>query len=1483
MKALHNNTPFRIVFFSLCIWTLFLGSFTSLQAQMQGSYTIGGTGVKNFSSWSQFADSLNKNGVSGKVEISVKADLTEKAVIQLKQHSKSPITKTNSLIIKGGAYYLKGNQNKEILHLDGIDFLSISKLNVENTNAKGRAAGIRLSNQADSNTLDSCTILLANMQVDVTDTSAYVVFGSDTTMTKSTTINNGSYNIISNCIFKTKGGGGPRFAIIDQQSRSAYTTSSNRNIFRNNRIQNFYSGVFLLRFVNGEVVENNIIDRLNATSADGLDTAMVLFQLQGVRNGSQATQIRGNIIENLPYTGSYTAGNSEVIRITGVNLVNCRGNDSVYLSVEGNVFRNFRMKQEFVGIMSRRNQSLDFGGNGFNSIVSDKGMAYGISVFNSKDFKVERNTFYNNTFNINSKNYVWFIYMYENENSKGKRNIISDNLIDSNESHYLAAMWYYGLCDYDIKRNRIVNNRILSEDYSAFIGLETRQVGNVDVISNLIANNHCKGQMLFLYSENYTSGSTYNAYYNTISMEDSFSQYTYHYLSFFYDQSDVNFVGNVIEARGNSTSEVYVSYMERVGKMEDNNFYLRGNFSMENWVIGNSIYTDFTSWSQDVNVSPTNFWGNPKFYKPRKVDFRCGSTKNQNSTKASSFSDFDVYGKKRNAGFHDLGAVEDRFDLALKVGNVSLADSVCSGYELTPEFWITNNFWDTVKSFNVSVGANGSWTNENFTKTILPGDSVKVSLSAPVRLNNIGSSDLRFALNTSNDFLQNDTVVFRTHVKAAPGGSGFVAIMPSSGNKPVYGVNNPLDKTIKNLEIGYKVSAPKNKIQADYGKTWTASAQAYNASGKAIAGASIVAPNASDSLKWMFVTGDSLLDDSTLVWQLKISDLTNGCDTVYTKMLYISPTPKVNFSVNQGLCNGDTLRFVNSTAVASSRVFLYYNWNFGTGRVGDTSDLFEPQFRYDSAGIYKVGLKIVSMPDNFIFGMEKLLDVKARPKVAFDRDNACDGLPVNFTNKSTPSSAKMTWNFGKGDTVISKMNFQQRFVGAGSYWVTLKAEVGECSQSESIRIVVYEQPKAQFDLASGTCQYDKYSFTNKTVMTSSLFGSVWNFDELDSRSTDKSPSYTYQTAGSKRVGLRIKSEFGCIDSIAKTIQVKAAPLASIGVMDTCNLRVGKIYNTTADVAGVKRSLSWELDGKAKGGADTLSEAWNGNTGTFAVRLRVDFDNGCFDEVQRTITVLKELKSEFTFEEACSGDTVYFKNTTVYESGDKVSWYWDFADGTVTSDFEQNHAFVSDKTKTLNVLLRSTLNDACVSQVVKPVTVWETPRTCEFIGEPDYEKAYYALKFEPAANGVRGGQDNVGYQWFLKGYSEQNSVGANAAVVYTLSEDGEYEMRMIATTEDHGCSCTAKGIVKLDRLLTESLMAQVRVYPNPSSGKFKLSSSDAGAIDVQVWGLNGALLWQKTNVNDGDVMDFSHFSEGNYIIRLSDDSGKVANQMLTIMR
>ena len=1483
MRLFFKNRLKGISDVYVIVSVLLIGSVNNVNAQLQGNYTIGGSGAKNFTSWAHFADSLNQNGVSGKVEVFVKADLTEKTVIRLKQHAKFPVNDKNPLMIKGGGYSLKGNQNKEILHLDGIDHLGVSNLIFENTHLMGRAAGIRFSNQADSNTIDSCMVLLGNIYVDKADTSAYVVFAVDTSMTKSTVTNNGSFNRVSHCVFKTKGGGGPRFAVIDQQGRSSYTTSPNRNIFTNNRIQNFYSGAFLLRNVNGEVIENNKIDRMDAKSTDAVDSSIVLFQLQGVRNGVLPTQIKGNLCENIPYSGTYTAANSELVRFTGIKLANANGNDSVYLLIQDNHFRNIRTKEEFNGITSTKNQCFTIKGNRWEQIYSDKRTSFGISANSSKDFEIVNNRFFNTVFSASSKDYVYFIYMNENSHSKGKRNLINDNVIDSNESFFMAGIWIYGACDYYIKRNQIINNKILSEDYSAFIGLQTLQVGNVDVVSNLIANNACKGQMLLWYSENYTSGYTYNAYYNTVSFVDSYSNYTYHYLSFFYDQSFMNFVGNVLMAKGvSSTSEVYMSLMERITLMEDNNFYLEGSFAQENWVVGNNYYSDFASWYQDVNVGTTNFFANPKFANPSKSDFKSGSIRNQNSTKASVFSDFDVYNEKRSANFHDLGAIESYFDVELKILNIKLPDTVCSGYELNPKCRVINRFWDTVTSFELAYWANGVWTKERFNKTIPPGDSIGVSFANAVPLSSVGVSPVAICLSSSNDNLLNDTVHYQSIVKPAPGGSVLIPIVPLSGNTPKYGSGSPLDKTIRLLEIAYTVSPPRNRSNAGYGKTWSASAQAFNSSGSPVSGASIVAPTSSDSLKWLFVTNDSKLDDSTLIWQLKISDLINSCDTVYSKNLYISPSPKLDFTVNQSLCNGDTLRFGNSTSVASNQVFLYYKWSFGTTKAGDTSDLFEPQFVYDSSGNYKVELEVLSKPDDFRFTLDKLLDIKARPKVAFDRDNACDGLPVNFTNKTLPAAAKMTWNFGKSDTVISKTSFQHRFLGSGSYWVTLKAEMGACSQSESIKIVVYEQPKAKFEWTSGSCQYDKFVFTNKTAMNTSLFGSVWNFDELDNRSTDKSATFSYQTSGMKRVRLRIKSEFGCIDSTEKTIEVKAAPVATIGVMDTCNLRMGKIFNATPFVAGVATTHSWELDGKAKGGADTLKEAWSG-TGNFVIRLRVNFDNGCFDETLRNITVLRELKPDFTFGGACSGDTVYFKNTTNYETGDDIVWYWDFADGTVSRAFEQNHAFISDKTKTFNVMLRSTLNGACESQIVKPVTIWEKPRTCEFIGEPDYERAYYALKFEPAADGVRGGQNNVSYQWFLKGYTERNTSGTDASVSYTLSEDGEYEMRMLATTDDYGCSCTAKEVIKLDRLKNESLTARLRVYPNPSSGKFILSSADAGVFDVRVYGLNGSILWQKSGLEDGDIMDFSHFSEGNYILRLSDESGNIANRKLTIAR
>lgn len=320
---------------------------------------------------------------------------------------------------------------------------------------------------------------------------------------------------------------------------------------------------------------------------------------------------------------------------------------------------------------------------------------------------------------------------------------------------------------------------------------------------------------------------------------------------------------------------------------------------------------------------------------------------------------------------------------------------------------------------------------------------------------------------------------------------------------------------------------------------------------------------------------------------------------------------------------------------------------------------------------------------------------------------------------------------------------------------------------------------------------------------------------------------------------------------------------------------------TPEIAGIKATRLWEVNGVSKGSGDTLFMNWN-DTGLYSIKLKVDFDNACSETSMRTVRVLRELKPEFTLEDACSGDTVYFKNKTQLKSGDQVSWFWDFADGTTHQDFERNHAFNTAQSRTLNVALRATLNGACESQLVQPINIWEKPRTCEFISTPAYDVAYYALKFEPASDGVAGGQDNVTYTWNLKWFQEQTSQGTSAAVVYSLPEDGAYDMRMVATTDDHGCTCESRAIATLDRLSDASLSAAVSVYPNPSTGRFTINNTSSDALQIQVFNAQGQWVWQSNTEFASKEIDLSHLSAGTYLMHIRSQSGKLHVEKLSIL-
>lgn len=1449
-------------------------SLANLQAQLVGNYTIGGTGAKNFQSWHEFADSLYNYGLAGKVNVSVKSNFNIKNKVELKQPLKNSTNKSRSITINGNGYNITGSLVSELLHLNGTDHINLKKLQVINTSTNANSAGIRFSNRADSNTIDSCLIKLGSLQAGTSDTGAYITFSSSNSsyMTNNSK-SNGVYNTIQNCIFSTNGGSGPRYAIIDQQSSSNFRNTPTHNSFIKNEIQNFYSTAFYMRYVNSEKIIGNKISRVNAGSNDYIDSNAVVFHVQDSRNNVTSTQISQNTIQDIPYAGSsITASTSPAFNFKILELNNTSGNDSVYFEFLSNEVKELKLSGAFVGCNSEKNSFLNLSKNHFHDIESYTGTSYGYNLQSNQGLLINDNIFKTSKYSINSTNYAWIIYLRNNTQAKGKVIEINRNQIDSNKATYLGSISIFGQSDYDIIGNKITHNRITSTDWNSFTGIYTIRCGNLNVISNLIANNISNGMMLTWYSENTSSSLyTYNAYYNTIVFNDSGLSTFDQYVSFFYDQSELNFVGNVIQAKG--TASAYMNYILNPGTVKDNNIWSEGKFSNEYWQLGNNSYNKFSNWYADSKSDKSNHNQSPRFRNEKAGDYRSGQVLNQNNTKATTFSTTDVLGIKRSQIMHDRGAIESYFDLGFRIDYTASMDTVCSGYIFDPSVWVVNNFSDTVSTLKIGYFVNGKHFSESFSQSVPAGDSVKLNFSKPIQTNTPGTQTIAVYQAINDDNSQLDTQKITVFVKPAPGGSQLTAVGSSGLNRPRYSRFTTTDKTIRGLQLTYEVSAPRGFNNGDYGSKWTASASAHTVSGRYVNGATVTAPSTSSSLLWGFNSSDTLIDDSTLTWRLKLTDLVNGCDTIINRLVYISPTPKVDFEINQPLCSDDSLKFINTSFINSTNVYLEYKWEFGTNNPLDTSIQKDPIFKYDTSGNFNSTLYITSFPDTFVFVKNQGLNIIKSPSADFSRDNACEGKPVKFDNKTSPINAKMSWNFGGADTVINATNFNRVFTNYGTYYVSLTAEDKGCKNTKITKVSVYEQPVASFDLTSGSCQFEEFRFQNNTTMKASLFGNVWDFDETNGKSTSRSPAYKFQTSGDKRVKLIVNSEFGCSDTITKKIKVNRSPVVEIAAFDTCSKRDGILTDITDYQGESLASRTWKVDGGTMGSSDSLYYSWKGE-GTFNIELSISFANGCTSSQKRTITILKEIIPVFTTKSACSGDTVVFENNTSFNPSDSMSFFWDYGNGETFDGKEKNIVYNATQTTVYKVQLRAKPAGGCLSESIEEVTVWEKPKTCDFVSTPSYETAYYGISFEPSVDGTNaGGQSKVSYDWNLEQVGNKFSSGVNAKVTYELPSDGEYTMNMIATTDDNACICRSSKTVRMDRASLIGLTNKegVNIYPNPLRNNQKLQVDAESPIVYYAWyKLDGKLLKEESRNRESQfTLPWPNDHSKHLIILLSD--------------
>ena len=1483
-----TNISFWFLLF-LCGWT---GNYAT--AQLSGNYTIGGaSGASNFATWSDFATELNKNGVSGKTVITVQSNLSVTSTIELKQHASNNPTSSNTLTIDGNGYTLSGSLTYEVIWFNGLDYTEIKNLKIVNSGTGSGILGIRFSAGANNNTISGCTIDFSGSFSASRAGNAYIAFAaSNSSPLSASSQHNGVKNTIKGCTLTTSGSAspGPTFAILNQQGSSVYSSSGSDNTFSGNSIRNFFSSAYYARYNNGDQFLDNDISRAAASSSSPIDTFVTGVNCLYGYSTNRHTAISGNVIHDLPFLGATTSSSVSMNRCYGVILQSYTPSSTYGIVIEKNTIRNTVMLKSFRAVSVDAAGSVSVSANTIKDNESADGISYGILIFNTSDAEVVGNRIQREKMGPGKTGNYTAIYLESVYNKSWSVNRVVENVVDSclsNETLYGLVVAWDG--SWEVLRNRITFNRA--------VGGKSVQVGtyfiyplNLSLVSNTIGNNFATAETYGIYNINYYNG--YMGIYrnNTVYIRNSETGHMA-YGAYIEDESEVTFSGNIIDVVTSSNAAPITLYSSTNFKeVNYNTFYTKN--SSESWGIGTGSFSNFNGYRTSGSVGSSENFNNVNFKDPSKSDYSHFCFEAQNNVPYVPISSPDISGTKRNTSKHDRGAIESVMDIQTLSVYYNLPSTICAGYESSAQITVKNNFTDTVYNFNVAFSVNGKITKQLVTNKILPGDTLKVKFTSPVAIPIAVPTVVKVYVDAYDDKLSNDSFTYKTTVKAAPGGGKFEpSAKTSSPNNPTYLRAKPFDITVVDVPVIYDINPPRIYSNSNYGATgkWIASFSAFTSAGKLVSGTSITAPSSSKNLEIQFKTSDTLLEDSTIFMVLKISDLTNGCDTFIRRQVLIAPRVVPNVKLPTKICVGDTILFENRSRIRSG--YMTFWWDFGTGDPNDTTQETDPTFVFSKKGTYNVLLKAYSGLYGFVFSKVVPLTVNEIPVVDFTRSNACAGDKLVFVNKTTPKSAARYWDFGdgKGFVLNNADTVKLSYSLPGTYTVILKADYLGCVSQSTQKAFAFVKPKADFDLKLGRCENNRFEFENKSTISSGTIGSKWFMNSYDSTTNEQNGKWKFKTAPSVWVSLLVRSEFGCVDSVRKTFRVYDAPEVQFTVDRACLISGSKFTNSTAVVSEGVSNFQWSFSDGTTFSSENVTKSWL-DLGKKIAKLKVSVSNGCIDSSIQTLDVLDQGTPSFEAKNACSGDEIEFKNTSTLKSGNTASFSWDFGDKTTSNSQSPKKKFLVKSTTSYFVTLRMQVTNGCFDSLTQRIDIFEKPITCDFVATPDYSQYYWGLKVVPKDSmGVLGGQANVDYTFMISGVDTVYDKDAAAMALVNVGADGSYDVRMIATMRNGGnCSCdVTKKMIVVDRL---SVDAPTRTWsavmmPNPAQSEVVVLMQGAEELkQVAVYSMDGRLVYSFENPqlypSQGNwKFSVAEFSSGVYWVKLKTEHGEKAMRLI----
>ena len=262
----------------------------------------------------------------------------------------------------------------------------------------------------------------------------------------------------------------------------------------------------------------------------------------------------------------------------------------------------------------------------------------------------------------------------------------------------------------------------------------------------------------------------------------------------------------------------------------------------------------------------------------------------------------------------------------------------------------------------------------------------------------------------------------------------------------------------------------------------------------------------------------------------------HGCLDSVTNTISVYPNPKVNF-ISDSVCYLNNTKFSNLTTIPSGYI-SNWSWDFGDNKF---SNAISPIHFYNQPGNKNVKLKATS---NFgcldSTSKQAVVWYLPNPNVQILDTAICQDFKVRFTDKSFTQSGiidSWLWDFENGNSSVDQ-NPNSYYYSPGIFDVnlTVTTNLGCKNDTTFINAVqVYPLPIAEFiyNPMNASVYMPELFFYDQSVLAAH-----WNWDFGDfSNSNLKDPIHRFN-AGNYKVELIVESEFGCLDTTFKYIDVK---------------------------------------------------------------------------------------------------------------------------------------------------------------------------------------------------------------------------------------------------------------------------------------------------------------------------------------------------------